>query len=239
MKYQIKAFSDYGLPAHYVDVIQGYFDDVKKLLGRDVLMFMLTGSCALGSCLDGFSDIDVMVVVEEFDFFKLKEMHEAAEKYPIRIALTVFSRSEVDCRMLDGKTYNFLYQLGQGMLSPNYLTRYLDLPKISLEDLRENDRKTLPDKLFRLKRLLYTPFVPPSDKQDIIKTLYLVIKIRLRSHAHDIVATSYREAFGWFALEFGMQSFDISQELNFDQPPTPDFIDYARDVVERICNGEA
>jgi predicted nucleotidyltransferase len=235
MKYKLKAFSDYGMPVHYVDVIKGYFTDSKDLLGNNMLMFMVTGSCALGSCLDEFSDIDVMVVVRKFDYVSLKEMHGIVEKYPIRIALTMFSQHEIESEMLDGKTYNFLFQLGRGMISPNYLSENLDLPEINLEALQKNDEKSLPDKLFRLKRLLY---VPSNDKHDIIKMLYLVIKIRLRSRGHGIIATSYKEAFDKFATEFNAPSFNISAELNFGQPATADFITYARDVVERICNGK-
>jgi hypothetical protein len=65
------------------------------------------------------------------------------------------------------------------------------------------------------------------------------MKIWLRSRGHGIITTSYKEAFDKFATEFNVSSFDISTELNHFKPITNEFIAYARNIVEKICNSKA
>jgi hypothetical protein len=236
-QYRIKEFSEYNLPKNYENTASGYCDDAKIVFGDDLQMYMLTSSCALGECIDGWSDVDFLIVTKELAFDSLRAIHEAQKKYDIRIALGALSLHEIHENMLSPEKDVIFYQLAEGMIMPNYVTDdpSFTLPRVSLEQIQQNGKKRLPELLHKTRRLLYEP---SNDKRGIIKTLYSIEKILLESEGHNIIATSYSEAFEKFATEFGADSFDIMSEMLSQSSASEEFITYARCVVESICNGE-
>lgn len=237
MEYQTKAFFDYGLMKHYVDVVEGYFVDARRILGEKMLMYMLTSSCSLDACIDGWSDIDILIVAEKLAFAELKAMHEAQKNYNIKIALALLSRHELANEMLDDKTNVVFFQITKGLSAPNYIiddTSFI-LLSVDLRQIQQDDICMMPMYLHKLRRLLYDP---TEDKRSIIKMLYIVIKMRLRSSGREIIATSYPEAFNRFADEFGQDQFDIVSEMLSGKSASDDLISFARHVVEGICNGD-
>ncbi|MDR2523988.1 MAG: hypothetical protein LBC95_00390 [Candidatus Nomurabacteria bacterium] len=239
MKYQTGAFCGYGLMKHYVSVVERYFTDAKKILGDKMLMYMLTSSCSLNACIDGWSDIDILIVTENLDFTELKALHSAQRQYDIKIALALLSRHELANAMFDDKTNLVFYQIAQGLSAPNFIVDNppLVLPRVELAQIQQDDIRMLPMYLHKLRRFLYTP---TNDKRAIIKMLYIVVKMRLRSSGHEFIAMSYPEAFVKFADEFNEELFDIVSEMlsNNTNTPSNEFVVYARRIVERICNGE-
>jgi hypothetical protein len=139
--------------------------------------------------------------------------------------------------MMDDKTRVAFYQLSKLMIAPNYIRDdFVNmLPVVELEQIQQYDLYSLPVYLHKLRRLLHTP---SDDKRSIIKMLYTVVKQKLHSPGHDIIATSYPEAFEKFAAEFSEENFDIMSELLSDESASNELVAFARRVVERICNGE-
>lgn len=235
MRYSTKGFDNYNIPISYRDVIEGYYKDARRILCENMIMFMLTSSCSLNACIEGWSDIDILVIVEQLDFTELKALHEEALKYDINIALAILSRKEVINKMFDDKTGVVFYQLTTGMITPNYIKSDLleEIPQVDLEEIKHNDVLMLPWYLHKLRRLL---FAPSDDKRAIIKMLYIVIKMKLRMN--NVIVISYTEAYGKFAKKYGMESVDIISEMLGEQKLSDGFIKFARQIVEKICNGE-
>ena len=225
--------TDLNLPEQYDHAAQEMLRDSQEIYGDKLRLFMITGSCALGQCIEGFSDIDLMLVSEGLNFNELHRIQESAKKHMVRIALTAYTQSEIEAGSFDDKTHNFMYQLNQGLIAPSYKDSDLKLPTISLEKLQEVDRLFLPSKLHRLKRTLHTT---AGDKVAMIKMLYTAEKMKLRSAGHNIIATSYQDAVDLYADEFHARRIDITPELNYERPASDDLIDYAREIVEDMAN---
>ena len=234
---ETKCFNEYGLPKEYEDVLRSYYFDAIELLGQKMLMFALTSSCGLGQCIPGWSDIDVLIVVDELDFNDLRALHSAQSKYQIKIALALLSRYEMDNCMFDDKTNVVFFQLKERMLFPNYIAPDAGLvfPNVAIEEIQADDECMLPMYLHKLRRALYGS---PTDKRSIIKMLYIVVKMRLRSCGHEIIAKSYEEAFSSFAREFDEEYFDVVSEMMSGVVASEAFVAFSRRVVEKICNGK-
>lgn len=234
----IKSFTDYNLPKEYETQLHAYYNDVREILGPKLKMFMLFGSCSLGGCIPEWSDLDILVVVDRIDFTLARRLQRAQQKYDIKIALSVISLYELDNRRVDGKIKVALYLLGEGLLAPNYVnvsTGIFMVPSLSLEEVQADDVYMLPEYLHKLKRALC---VPEENKRTIIKLLYLVMKIKLRSPGHEIVVTSYRDACEHFANEFDAPEVCFEAEIKNAGALSDKFLDYAKEIVSKICNGE-
>ncbi len=234
----IKSFSEYKLPTGYESLLYAYFDEVRQILGPKLKMFMLFGSCGLGSCIPNWSDIDILIVVDSMNFALVRKVERAKQKYNIKIALSVLTLYELDNNMLDGKTKVALYLLGEEHLAPNYVNcsaGVFMIPRITLEEVQLDDAYMLPEYLHKLKRALY---LPEDNRRAVIKLLYLVMKIKLRSPRHKIVAKTYREASERFAAEFEAPELDFEAEIKRKSGFSEVFLDDAREIVRRICDGE-
>jgi hypothetical protein len=230
-------FAELGMPDRYTEVASSFLGETQTALDDRLLMFMVTGSCALKQCVDGFSDIDALIVTDKFNFADLKTLRNSTAVYDISIAVEALSRHQVERRMFDDKTKFAFYQMSSGLIAPNYIQdgSSLTLPDVELSEIQEDDKLTLPWQLDRVGRLLYEP---SDNKRMAIKHLYTIMKMRLRSLDHGIVATSYAETFKRFAQEFGEEEFDIMAEIASNQPMSEEFVTFARRVTERVSNGE-
>lgn len=235
---KIRSLSSYNLNSEYQYALDGYFNDAMSILGDRMMVFMLTSSCGLEKYIPGWSDIDILIVVDKLDFVSLRELHDAQSKYSVKIALALLSQYEFSKKMFDDKTNVVFYQVSEGLLAPNFIKEgsvATEFPKVSLEEIQEDDKCMMPMYLHKLRRALYAP---SDDKRAILKTLYIVLKMCLRSEGHRIIAKSYPEAFDMFASEFNEQKFNIMAEIKSEACSSTDFIDYARHIVEKICNNQ-
>lgn len=231
-----KTFGEYLLNDSYRYVLEGYYRDAKEILGERMQLFVLTSSCGLDQCIPGWSDIDVLIVADLLDFETLRKLHSAQSKYQVKIALALLSCYELNNKMFDDKTNVVFYQLKESMLCINYISDTSTvIPEVTLSDIQADDLRMMPMYLHKLRRALYGSV---TDKRQVIKMLYIVIKMCLRSKGHEIIAKSYKEAFSQFAEEFREEDFDIVAEMTSGIIASSEFISYARRVVERICNGE-
>ena len=234
---RIRSLSDYNLNPEYQRVLNGYFDDAVRILGDRMIVFMLTSSCGLEKYIPGWSDIDILIVADKLDFASLRELHNAQAKYSIKIALALLSQHEFNEKMFDDKTNVVFYQVSEGLLAPNFVKKeaVTKFPNVTIREIQEDDKCMMPMYLHKLRRALYAP---SNDKRIILKTLYIVLKMCLRSEGHCIIAKSYSEAFDMFASEFNEQKFDIMTEMISGTYASTEFINYARHIVEKICNNQ-
>ena len=54
----------------------------------------------------------------------------------------------------------------------------------------------------------------------------------------NIIAISYSEAYSKFAQKYHLEPIDIMSEILSTQESSDSFIKFARQTVEKICNGE-
>lgn len=230
-----RSFSSYKMPEKYRKIAEEYLTEAQTIFGDDLLLFSITSSCALDSCIDDWSDIDVLIVTRSFNLEKNKLIHEAGATHNIRIALMLLTQYEFEHDLLDDKTRVVIWQLREEQIYPNFVRDSLSIPYITLENVKEDDRTMMPAYLHKLRRLFWED--TKNNKRPIIKMLYIVIKMELRRHNR--VTYTYVGAFRQFAMLYDEPEFNISAEiLSGSKTPSPEFLAYAQGVVKRICEGE-
>ena len=231
---KIKDFSNYLIPDKYRTIAKNYLSEAQAIFGDDLLLFAITSSCALDLCIDGWSDIDVLIVTKGFDVAKNKLIHKVGNSYEIRIALMLLTQYEFEHNLLDDKTRVAIWQLRTTITYPNYVHGNMIVPDIKFKNIKEDDKTMMPTYLLKLRRLFWED--TKNSKRPIIKMLYIVIKMELRKR--DVIVYSYTSAIHKFAILYGEQEFDISKEISSEsKDPSPEFLTYAQRVVGRICRG--
>ncbi|MDO4747409.1 MAG: hypothetical protein Q4A70_03690 [Candidatus Saccharibacteria bacterium] len=199
------------------------------------MLFAITSSCALNSCIDGWSDIDVLIVTKNFDVTNNEMIHKVGNSQKIRIALMLLTQYEFENNLLDDKTRVAVWHLKKGLTYPNYVQGNMIIPNITFKDIQNDDKVMMPTYLHKLRRLFWEN--TENSKRPIIKMLYIVIKMELRKRGY--VVCSYANAFQRFAIMYNEQEFDILKEISSkSKNPSPEFLAYAQYVVKKICKGE-
>ena len=109
-----KDIPDYQIPHSYKTEAVGFLIEAMKLFGNNnFLFFANTGSCALEFCIDGWSNINAMIVTKEYDPNKNKQLYELCNNHSIQIAPTLLTKDEFETSLLDDETRVAMWQLGE------------------------------------------------------------------------------------------------------------------------------
>ena len=232
---ETREFSSSKMPERYRNIAEKYLAEAQTIFGNDLLFFSITSSCAMDLCIDGWSDIDVLIVTKNFDLEKNKLIHEAGSAHDIRIALMLLTQYEFEHNLLDDKTRVVIWQLRERQICPNFVNGSLSIPYVTLGSIQNDDKTMMPTYLHKLRRLFWED--TKNSKRPIIKMLYIVIKMRLRQRER--IVYTYVGAFQQFAKLYGEPEFDILKEImSKSKDPSPEFLAYAQNVVKMLCVGE-
>ena len=216
--------SEIQLPPEHKSVLLSFYEAVKSTIGDDLSFFMVCGSAGRGHFINGWSDIDVLIVCDSYNSRRMSFISDYLETANIKIGTTIYSSQEIHCLTTDAKTFYSLYLLQQGKLSPFLYRDSLLIPTISKNALLTKLNSFTPEAVHKLKRLLYRP--AQQEVPNIVKTLYLIIKNHMLSH--DAMPASYQEAFEVFSKKYGLISPAV--------PPEPVLLDeitaYAHSVLD-------
>ncbi len=228
----VKKISSCQMPDRYRNEAEKYLEEAKAVFKEDLLLFMVTGSCALGFCIDGWSDINVLIVTKNFDLPKYKIIHNAAVNHSIHIVLTLLTRYEFENNLLDDETRVAVWQLNEKWLLPNFVRGGLNAPDIKIRDIQEDDKRMMPAYLHEIKNIFFGDV--RGMKVPIIKLLYTIIKMELRRRG--CVVYSYTGAVKEFAKNYNDQEFGLFLEISSrTDDPSQEFLVYAERVVRKIC----
>ena len=173
---------------------------------------------------ENWSDLDFIICVEKYNFNEISKIAEIIKKYKdkVKIGSTIYSKLELESLNVDAKTLYALYQMQRNEILP-----------ILYKDINKN-LNVLPEAVHKLKRLLYNE--EKVDKETIIKTLNLIMKVILISN--NMFGKAYEEIFEKFSNLYNIERFEIEKYLrkeNNDQE-NKQLIKYARKVIELIIN---
>ncbi len=228
-----KSISSYQIPDRYRAEAEKLLLKAIALFGEgDLLLFAITGSCALEFCVDGWSDINALIVTKQLDQDKNKLFYRVCSDHTIHIAPTLLTQKEFEKNHLNDASRIAVWQLCERMVQPNYVHGVMNIPSITLKDIQINDEFAMPNKVQIMKELLWRN--AQDNKNEIIKTLYAIIKMNLRKR--NCITYSYGGAFKKFAELYGGPEFSIFFELvSGSNTPSEQLISYAESVVKRIC----
>lgn len=215
----------------YKKNIYEFYDEVKTILKRNLMLFMVTGSAGIGKIHKNWSDIDILIVIRYYNISDIKRINEVINRLSnIKIGTTIYSQKEFSNGMIDGKTMYSLLNVYAKNLYFNYYNKKLKIPIITLEMMKQKHIMLLPDYIHKLKRLVY---VNDYDKKAIIKTMNLIMKIYVVQK--NVIPKEYEDVFSKFSSLYNFENFNITGELN-SNVISIEFENYIKKFIEFISN---
>jgi 8-oxo-dGTP diphosphatase len=182
----------------YLEIEAKIFKILKTQLGERLHLYCLTGSLARGNPVPGWSDIDIVLVVDAYtpDFFKLLESVSRIDG--IKIGITFYSLEEFNDRYFrDPKTHAALELIEKGVYVPKVLSDSVDLTSVSITQKIFIDAVEFSNMLHMAKRSL---LVEKGDVHDSIKKVIVLIRIILKQY--NIWPVTSEEVFVEMAKKF-------------------------------------
>lgn len=227
--YEIKAIDDFKIPSNYKKILFEVFTSIKNEFDKNIKLFLVHGSAGRECMHDDWSDLDIILVFEKYNFDEIIKLGKIVGKFDIKVGTTVYSKYEVESLLVDAKTLYSLYLMQKHEIAPSIFEN-LKIPEIRYEDLVLKNMQVLPEAIHKLKRLLYTE---KTEAKIIVKTLNLIMKVILINDG--IFPKAYEEVFKTFADKYGVEHFEIGNCLN-KVNDVKTIKDYAKYVIENIVN---
>lgn len=193
----------------YQSTIDKYVEKIKEELQDELELLLIIGSSSSSKVILGWSDIDVILVINNYTFELVKKIKKISNSYDIKIGTTLYTKKEFDNLNIDPKTYYHLYLLQNNMIKLQYKKDDIVLPTISYEEIK---RTHLPYLLWRIhiykRQFLYDSLTKDQIKS-IYKMTYLIMKAILIINKE--LPRNYDEVFKLFSKKYNFEYFDYEK----------------------------
>lgn len=176
----------FRLPEEYLSSLTRFESSIRRQMGDDLLLLVLTGSGGREDILPKWSDLDILLVFKKINPSTIRVLNEEIRSERIKIGTTIYSKTEFENGIVDSKTIVNMELLRNGRFLPIVCREDLALPYFGTIFRRRLDKTILPDLLHELKRSLYDP--QKLDIHFIVKTIDTIMKILLRMNKKTIVS---------------------------------------------------
>lgn len=170
----------------------------RKAFGENLSLLTLSGSAGKGRFIEGWSDLDVYVVLKEYDIEQAREFRNLLPN-DIHIGVTLYTGKETHTGKINNRSKVMFYEIGKGKNTvlakdENYL-----LPHVNINEILREDTSEYADAIHNLRRCL----IDGNDqnrtslqKNDagivkLIKNVVLLEKIALRNSEIEKVSGGY------------------------------------------------
>ncbi|MEK6890240.1 MAG: hypothetical protein AABX35_03570 [Nanoarchaeota archaeon] len=187
---ETKDLNSFLMPQSYRDIFMNFINKIKKDIANNLVLLILTGSGGRDKIIEGWSDLDVMIVLKDFSPDDAILIYNTAKIFSIKIGATVYSKSEFEAGLVDSKTVFNLELIRNGIIKPIILDNNLKFPFFSVSYRRELHKKLLPNMLHNLKRNL--SFQDKLDMHTIAKEIDTIMKFILSIYDGRLVS-GYKE----------------------------------------------
>jgi len=178
----------------YKETEKLFFDYLNEKLKEDLLFYAVTGSVSRDDIIPGWSDIDVLVVIREYNKKNASIINKAllTNSSKIKIGLTLFSYNDFSNIQLskDPKTLYSIDLIEQGICKPKIIDKEI---KNSINRIKKISSWYANDSLSGIihayKRALFP--VSKYDEKIVYKKLTTILKIILKQKG--ITAHGYRD----------------------------------------------
>lgn len=177
----------------YHIIEKNFFETIKKQEKKNLLLYCVTGGLGRNNLVEGWSDIDVLMVFNEYStslFFHLNESLKI-NRSKIKIGTTFYSLNEFNSTLYfkDPKTYHAIELIKKGIFVPKIQANNVILPDIDRETLKIYDMVDMAKYLHNIRRQLIHRL--EFDEHSVYKQLFSIIKILL--YRQGILAFGYQE----------------------------------------------
>lgn len=225
------------LPSEYKRTVYEYLNELIHKLGSSLKFCLLIGSASSGQVVIEWSDIDVILVINEYKMESISIINEVKAKSDIKIGNTVYSQSEFENKKLDPKTYYYLLLVQEKRIKIQYMTSDLQIPKVTINECKYQYFSWLMEHLHSYKRMWLYPNINNDIIKEIFKNTYLILKAILIIHGYR--PQNYQEVFDTFEQEFSYPKFDFMtfiEESKQKKINKVKIIEYAIKLTEEISN---
>lgn len=146
-----------NIPTDYQQTIEKMYNGLIKMDNQDVKMMLVTGSCNRGCVYNGWSDVDLIIVLDKYNNqLERNYISNLTKKCCIKVGTTAYSRKEFESLTVDYKTTAAIYEINMKRYRPTIFEKDLRLPVVSFSTLIEKGMNTIPDILHSMRRSTYT-----------------------------------------------------------------------------------
>ncbi len=224
------------------------YDHIKNTatnaFGDNLQLLVLGGSAAKGKFIQGWSDLDLYVVLKNYNTSQSNKFLHALNTNT-HVGTTFYSENDVKHDMIDNRSRMMFYELKNGEDKVLYQNEKFDLPNYSLCDILKHDACEKVSALNNLKRNIYY-----ADKNDIgnrtfgdasnnsskiLKTSVLLEKLYLRNSPENVIAQNYSDTSTEF-YKMAKEYFDennLSDNGNFDILGSTDLVECITNIKEK------
>mgnify|MGYP001574470957 CR=1 FL=1 len=174
-----------------------FFNQVRGKLKGNLMLYCLTGSSARGEFIEGWSDLDVLLVTRRLSGEVLKVVQQATNNSEaIKIGVTLYSYDEMFKKnFLDAKTLVTLSLIGSNYYQPRIIS--VEISNLLVRGVNTGsksiDAAEFAYLLHRLKRELMLLPNPNHSEKESYKLVMTLIKVILRHKGY--IARNHQEAF--------------------------------------------
>ncbi|WP_283308575.1 hypothetical protein, partial [Streptococcus dysgalactiae] len=130
----LKSIVDFNVDEKLKDELIDFFNFIVKNYENNLLLFSYTGSTTNDSYIDGWSDVDVLLILEnlEINFYHL--VKKQISSYSYSFGVNIITKEDIERDRVDTKNLLNLYNICRGYIKPNYV-RDFKLPVLNLDKL--------------------------------------------------------------------------------------------------------
>lgn len=223
----------------YSIYIDKYVNEMKESLKDKLELLLIIGSSSSNEVIENWSDIDVIVVLDEYNFKTIEIIKKISNSYPVKIGTTVYDKREFEEKNIDPKTIYHLYLYENGIIDLQYKTNSILIPKIEFKDVYNNHLPYLYWRLHIYKRNFLYETLTKEQIKGIFKTTYLIMKAILIIDGE--TPKNYREVFKTFSKKYDFPYYDFEKfiyDYINDNEQYKNVIDYGKvflmHIIERF-----
>ncbi len=193
----------------YSIYINKYVNEMKKSLKDNLKLLLIIGSSSSNEVIENWSDIDAIVVLDEYNFKTIETIKKISNSYPVKIGTTVYNKREFEEKNIDPKTIYHLYLYENDIIDLQYKTKSISIPKVEFKDVYNSHIPYLYWRLHIYKRNFLYENLTKEQIKGIFKMTYLIMKAILIIDGE--TPKNYREVFKTFSKKYDFQYYDFEK----------------------------
>ena len=141
-----------ALPEIYIKKLDVVIEQAIKIFRNNLKSIILGGFSGKVEIIPYWSDLDIYIVLDEYNFFQVQKFMKIDNKYDeIHVGVTIYTMDEVVNNLIDGKTKVMIYEKEQLNVDPTlYGNNYFLKQKYT--DIQLNDINNLPSIVHSCRR---------------------------------------------------------------------------------------
>ncbi len=219
----------------YSNVISDYVKKMKNELREELSLLLVIGSSSSSKVMVNWSDIDVILVVKNYNFDIVDKIKDISKCFPVKIGTTIYSEKEFINKKIDPKTYYHLYLLNNKKIDLQFIKEGFEIPQISFDEIKNTHVPYLNWRMHIYKRYFLYDSLNKEQIKTIYKMTYLIMKAILILDGY--TPKNYDEVFKIYAKNYNFEYYDyekfITNYIN-DNDEYKNIIIYAKKFLMNI-----